>query len=65
MIDALDTQIAPLDKQMRAYARRQARMQGTARALRNRADHLGHGRRRARRPQPILILPRSRSLRRP
>ena len=39
-------------------------MQGAARALRDRADHVGHDPRRARRPPPVLILPRSGPLRR-
>ena len=65
MIDAVEVRVAPLDKDLRAYARRQP----GCRALQ--AAHYGIGRvderrdpRRARRLQPVLLLARSGPLRR-
>ena len=49
MIDALDAQIAPLDKQLRAYARRQPGCKALIGPLRDRGADLGHDPRRARR----------------
>ena len=49
MIDALEAQIAPLDKELRAYARRQAGCKALMAPLRDRGADRGHDPRRARR----------------
>ena len=59
MIDALDAQIAPLDKELRAYARRQAGLQGADGPLRDRGADRGHDPRRARRLHAVLLLART------
>ena len=65
MIEALDAQLTPLDKQLRAYARRHPGMQGAdRRPLRNRPAGRGHDPRRARRLPTVLLLARGRPLRR-
>ncbi len=59
MIDALERQLAPLDKQLRTYARRQPGCKALQ-AHRNRAANVGHDPGRARRPEPLLLLHTSR-----
>ncbi len=49
MIDALDSQLVPLDQELRSYARRQRGCKGADLPLRDRADHCRHDPRRARR----------------
>ena len=64
MIDALEAQIAPLDKELRAYARRQAGCKALMAPLRDRGADRGHDPRRARRLHPVLLLAPSGPLRR-
>src|SRR4051812_9464794 len=56
MIDALELQIAPLDRELRAYARRQAGCKGADEPLRDRGADRAHDPRRARRLPPVLLL---------
>ena len=65
MIDAHDTQLAPLDQQLREYARRQAGCRALMRHYGIGPLDLDHDPRRARRPAPLLVLARGRPLRRP
>ena len=65
MIDALERQLAPLDKQLRDLRPPPAGLQGAASPLRNRAADVGHDPGGARRPQPLLLLHTSRPVLRP
>ena len=64
MIGALDTEIPAIDKQLRAYARRQPGCRALDGPLRDRGADLGRDPRRARRLPPVLLLPVCRALRR-
>jgi transposase len=63
MIDALDAQMALIEKQLRAYARRQAGCSADG-SLRDRGADGDHDPRRAGRLPAVLLLPAGRSLRR-
>ena len=65
MIDAHDAQLAPLDRELRTYARRQAGLPGPDAPLRHRPADRGHDPRRARRHRALLLLTRGRALRGP
>ena len=56
MIDALDAQIAPLSRELRAYARRQAGCRALMAPLRHRGADRGDDPRRARRLPALLVL---------
>ena len=65
IIDALDTQLVPFDRELRAYGRKQAGVSHACqRDLRCRRADRGHDPRRARRHPPLPQLPRCRALRR-
>ena len=64
MIDALDAQLAPLTRELRAYARRQPGCRALMAPLRDRGADGGDDPRRARRRGPVLLLARGRPLRR-
>jgi transposase len=64
MIEALEGQTSPLDRQLRAFARRHAGCKGADGLLRDRGADRGHDPRRARGRQPVLLLARCRALRR-
>jgi len=64
MIDAVEAQIAPLDRELRAHARRQAGCKGADGALWGRAAGRGHDPRRTGRLHPVLLLPACGPLRR-
>ena len=62
MIDALEAQIAPIDKQLRAYARRQPGCKALMPPLRDRGAERGHDPRRARRRPPVSTTAATRSV---
>ena len=65
MIDALERQLAPLDKQLRTYARRQPGCKALQAHYGIGPLTVGHDPGRARRPQPLLLLHTSRPVLRP
>ena len=65
MIDALDAQLPALDRQLRAYARRQAGCKALMAPLRDRRADVGRDPRGARRLPPLHLLAPRRPVRRP